>query len=238
MMNQEPNIVVMPDGSLQHKRSDKKKSLLKTTLYLVRHGETVWNVEKRMQGRLDSPLTKTGRRNVDRLAEKLRSYEFDAIISSPTGRAYKTAQIIRQNRTVNVEKEDRLMEIDLGNWEGLTSTRIRNTEDGQYSNFWKKPHLFFPKKGESFFDLQKRVLPFIKSLLHAYRGKVILIVTHTTIIKTILSHFENRPLKDFWEKPFVYPASLSMVETDEDKSKIKLYGDVSHYENPPDEKKS
>ncbi len=201
-----------------------------TTFYIVRHGETVWNVERRMQGRLDSPLTVQGVKHVELLSEKMSSYRFDAVFSSPTGRAFKTAQLLIQGRNIEVEKKDCLLEIDLGRWEGLTSVEINKTEKEMYSNFWEKPHHYYPDKGESFFDIKKRVTPFIQELLSEYKGKAILIVTHTTIVKTILFYFENRQVENFWQKPVIYPASLSLVEVDEDSSAIKLYGDISHYE--------
>jgi len=75
---------------------------LQTTLYLARHGETLWNVEGRLQGHLDSPLTEVGKRQAGWLRRSLESIPFDAIYTSPSGRAYHTAEILRGDRNVDI----------------------------------------------------------------------------------------------------------------------------------------
>ncbi|WP_412973888.1 histidine phosphatase family protein [Paenibacillus sp. OAS669] len=91
---------------------------MKTTLYLTRHGETEWNVEGKLQGHKDSPLTNLGKRQAKWLGASLKEIEFDAIYSSPSPRTYQTAEIIREERKIELSSCDSLKEIGLGSWEG------------------------------------------------------------------------------------------------------------------------
>lgn len=89
-----------------------------TRLLITRHGETQWNTEKRMQGRSDSPLTAHGIWQAQQLARRLKDEKIDAIYSSPTPRAARTAEILKGSRGLQVRLLDDLMEINLGDWEG------------------------------------------------------------------------------------------------------------------------
>ena len=97
-------------------------------IFLVRHGETEWNLAQRMQGRMDSPLTPLGLDQARRNAELLRSLIGDlagfALISSPLGRARRTAEIIGEALSITPAFDPRLVEIGLGEWDGLTVDQI------------------------------------------------------------------------------------------------------------------
>ena len=90
-----------------------------TKIYLVRHGQTVWNVKKRMQGHQDSPLTKLGILQANWAKEALDDIKIDIIYSSPSNRAYKTAEIIKGNRKIPLVAKNNLREINLGDWEAM-----------------------------------------------------------------------------------------------------------------------
>jgi broad specificity phosphatase PhoE len=92
-----------------------------TTLLLVRHGETDWNAEGRLQGHTDRPLSDYGRRQAQRLAEELDGEELDAIYSSDLARARETALIVGERLDLPVELDPDLREKDWGTWEGLTA---------------------------------------------------------------------------------------------------------------------
>ncbi len=203
---------------------------LPTTLYLVRHGITVWNEEKRMQGQEDSPLSEQGVRQAEALASRMRDFKIDVIYASPSGRAYDTARIVRGDRGNKIIKRDDLKEIALGSWEGRKLSEIKKSEPERHHSFWEKPHLYEARGGETFFDLKKRAIPFVEEVTAKHPSEKILIVSHTTIIKTILSRFDGRTIENFWIKPIISPASLSIVEMRGGKGEIKGYGDISHYD--------
>ena len=99
-----------------------------TTLLLVRHGETDWNAEGRLQGHTDRPLTDYGRRQAQQLAEELEREEIDAIYSSDLARARETAQIVGERLALPVELDPELREKDWGTWEGLTAVERDRVE--------------------------------------------------------------------------------------------------------------
>jgi broad specificity phosphatase PhoE len=98
---------------------------LKTMLLAIRHGETVWNEEKRYQGHGDSPLTETGRHQVAALGRRMKKIRFDALISSDLGRAQETASIVADYTGHPLEMDSRLRERNYGVLEGLTVHEIK-----------------------------------------------------------------------------------------------------------------
>ena len=97
----------------------------KTTLLAIRHGETVWNSEKRYQGHGDSPLTETGRNQVAALGRRMEKIRFDALISSDLGRAQQTASIVADYTGHSLEIDSRLRERNYGIFEGMTVPEIK-----------------------------------------------------------------------------------------------------------------
>ena len=93
-------------------------------LYVVRHGQTVWNVERRFQGWLDSPLTESGEKCATDLRNQLSHIHFDACYASTSPRAYKTLELILPNKKDDYRMDERLLEIRLGAWQGMTHTQI------------------------------------------------------------------------------------------------------------------
>jgi uncharacterized phosphatase len=98
---------------------------MKTTFYLVRHGETSWNAEGKIQGRSDIPLGDIGREQAKKLGEKLTSVHFDAIYTSPLQRAVETAEIIGNILSLPVQIQKELRERNSGNLEGKTKEEMR-----------------------------------------------------------------------------------------------------------------
>lgn len=96
-----------------------------TCLYLIRHGESVWNSERRWQGRADPPLSSFGRRQAQRIAETLSEADLAAVYSSPLSRALETARLIAEPYGLNVTVLNDLMEVDVGSWQGLTAAEVK-----------------------------------------------------------------------------------------------------------------
>ncbi len=186
-----------------------------------------------MQGRQDSPLSEQGVKQAEALSGRMRDFRIDVIYSSSSGRAYNTARIVRGDRDMKILKRNDIKEIDVGEWEGRKLTEIKKCEPERHRFFWEKPHLYESRDGETFFDIKKRAEPFVEEVVAKHPSKNILIVSHTTIIKTILSQFDGRPIEKFWDEPYILPASLSIVEMNGGKGEVKLYGDISHYDKEP-----
>ena len=88
-------------------------------LYIIRHGQTDWNVEHKLQGRTDIPLNENGRKMAVEAHEKYKDIKIDICYSSPLSRAYETAQTVLEGRNVQIIRDDRLMEMSFGKYEGL-----------------------------------------------------------------------------------------------------------------------
>lgn len=168
--------------------------------YIVRHGQTQWNVEGRLQGHLDSPLTDEGIASAHRLKETLKHMTFDAVYSSPSRRAVKTAQIA--TALDNLVLDERLMEIQLGDWQGVRLQDIQVSYPEQYHAFFNDPTRFYKADAESFKDVLKRVHSFLTdaNCEHFQQGKVkrILIMTHGVTLMVFVNLFLNQPLTKLW----------------------------------------
>ncbi|WP_139905745.1 histidine phosphatase family protein [Clostridium thermarum] len=201
-----------------------------TRLYLTRHGETEWNIQGRMQGSKDSPLTELGIKQAMQLGKRLKDTKIDVVYSSPSGRAYNTAKLILGDRKVNIIPMEELMEMNFGIWEGMTFDVIRKEYKEQYDTFWNTPHLLKDFPGESFEQLKLRGVSAVNKIISENEGKDILIVGHALIVKAIMSHFENLPIEKLLDNRFIQPTSLSVVEVEQDRYEIVKYADTAHYD--------
>lgn len=200
-----------------------------TKLYMTRHGQTEWNFEGRMQGQMDSRLTELGEQQAKWLGERLNDIDLDIIISSSSGRAFRTAELIRGERNIEIITNDNLKEIHFGEWQGKLHEEVKRIWPEEYKNLWEYPHLYTPSGGESFLELIERVSNEVEKIISKYKEKNILIVAHGIVLKGLIAYFENKHLKDFWEGAFMHSTCLNIVEIRNDSREIVLQGDVSHY---------
>ncbi|NGZ75281.1 histidine phosphatase family protein [Saccharibacillus alkalitolerans] len=211
-------------------QTDEKKETAITTLYMTRHGQTEWNLEGRLQGRKDSPLTEKGLLHARWLRDSLADAPLDAIYSSSSPRALRTADILRGRRALEVTAVDDLREIDMGNWEGRTGTEIQAELPDDYDLFWNDPHLFEPVHGgESFLDLGHRVVPAIERILNVNQGRSLLVVTHAAVLNLLMTAFRRQPVSEMWKPPVLESTCLCKVVYGPEGMKVELHGDVSHY---------
>jgi len=202
-----------------------------TDLYLVRHGETAWNVEHRMQGYQDSELTELGVQQAIWLGERLSKELPHVIYASSSNRAYRTAELIKQENNIVIHSSDELKEINLGLWEGKTQAFVKENYSDQFENFWNDPESYIPYGGETFKQVQRRAINKLSEILNLHQGKRIMIVTHSVVVKLLMAHFENRLLKDLWKSPYIHPVSLCQIKIANDQPSIVLHGDTGHYKN-------
>ncbi len=201
-----------------------------TIIYLIRHGQTEWNLEKRMQGHKNSPLTKLGISQAQKLHDRLANERFNLIYCSESKRAYDTANIIKGNRNIPIHTVTEFREIHMGKWEGMKQEDIIDTYPKTWINFWNNPLMYVPiDGGESYQELQNRVIPKLEAIINSNQGKKIIIVTHRITLRVIMSYFKNQDIRDACNNPDIEPASLSKVCIQDGISKILLYGDISHY---------
>lgn len=184
-------------------------------LDLIRHARTQWNLEKKLQGRKDMPLSPTGRKDGKIWAKKIADQEYDRIFTSPMCRACETADLLASNTQIPIKVLDDLKEQDFGEWEGRSIQELRNVFPGLVESEEKKGWLFHPPEGESREQLLKRVLPAVKKVCRENKGKKILIVSHSSVMKILIYHILNRRFLP-GEKPKMHSYYLHRVLWEDD----------------------
>ena len=159
-------------------------------LLVARHGQTQWNVDKRICGRTDLPLTEVGLAQAEVLAENAVGCNIDVIIASPMIRAQQTAAAVSRKIGIPVMTDDRLIEQDYGEYEGkdrLTQAFVDNKRQ-------------FAKRcpgGESTLQLGYRVYSFLEELKGKYTDQTVLVVCHGGIMRVIRSYFEDMSNEEY-----------------------------------------
>lgn len=170
-----------------------------TTLFLVRHGQTLWNVERRLQGHMNSNLTETGRRQALLAGETLKGVPISAAFTSPSGRAVETAKGILGAREIPLTFVEGLREINLGPMEGLPITEAMERHPKACRDFWEAPHHFDLPGAERFSQVQERALAAIEGLVAQHPGETLLLVSHAIAIKTVLAACLDKELSQMNE---------------------------------------
>jgi len=183
-------------------------------IHLIRHGETNWNKEKRVQGHSESTLTEHGQQQARDLAVNLQQHPIEKIYCSSSIRTRQTSELVFAQRDIPVQFHDELREIFLGPWEGKLQSEIRALFPEQFEHFWNAPHLFAQEDAESFEEVQQRGLTIVKQILSEHHDEVA-IVSHGVIIKSILCHLDNRPMAQLWEPPIMHNCAHSIVVKDD-----------------------
>lgn len=183
-----------------------------TRLHLIRHGQTDWNLERRIQGQTDSQLTDLGRRQAQDIGSHLKAIPFSAAYASSSIRARDTAQVILQYHQQALRLRDDLREIFLGDWEGRLYADVQQQQPEAMGYFLEDPSLFALAGAESFFQVQERALNAVNEIIDQHRGQEILLVSHGVWIKTVLTAVEGRNMQDFWQPPKMANCCHSIIE--------------------------
>ncbi|NLJ59143.1 MAG: histidine phosphatase family protein [Tissierellia bacterium] len=202
-----------------------------TKIYITRHGETVWNREFRFQGYKDSDLTEKGIAAAELLADRIEEIDIDYIITSPLGRAYETAQIVRGKKDVEVIRHEGLKELNLGDFEGMRYEDIKNEYGKLLSRIEGDPFNVRYPNGENLNEFSERVKIAFNEIVEEYKNKTILIVAHGGTIKCIESLVKDFKISKDWISSVVQNCSLSYIEVDENNEAKKIFfNDTSHLE--------
>ena len=176
-------------------------------------------------------MTDLGKKQVKALGKRIREIDFDKIYCSPLDRTRKTAEIaLNGKEDTAIIFDERLKEINMGEWEGMKSETIKEKYPKYYDKFWNSPDKYEPKTGESYHDVTDRILDALEDIVEDNSDETILIITHGCASRVMLSYFEGRPLSELWDAPTLKETNLSLLDIDEEGSDILMYGDTSHLE--------
>jgi probable phosphoglycerate mutase len=170
-------------------------------MLLVRHGETAWNLERRYQGSGDSPLTERGIAQARAFGRRLRALPeaaSAAIVASPLGRARRTAEIIAREldsralprREDDLRLDDRLREISIGSWDGLTRDEIAARSPGIYDGDGRYEWYYRSPDGETYDALAARIAAF---LAEAAQAPALIVVTHGVVSRVLRGLYARLP---------------------------------------------
>lgn len=189
------------------------------TIYLIRHGQTDWNLEKRVQGRRPIPLNSTGRQQAAEVARNLKNVKFTAVYSSDIQRAAETAKIIAIEHDLAVRLTKLMRERRYGALVGHSKDsmpeKLKKKLDSYYSikdsnKRWRHRPLF---RHESNLDIEIRTLRFLREVAATHAGENVAIVTHGGIIKVILGTL-GWVSKDYFYKIKTPNTSYAVIESD------------------------
>lgn len=193
-------------------------------LYIIRHGQTEWNKQKKLQGRSDILLNAYGIQLAEETKIGLENVKFDLAFTSPLQRAKKTAEILLDGRDVQLLEDKRIIEIGFGSYEGLCYAKDNyNIPDPDFMNFFEKPEVYHPAPdGESFEQLRARAADFLRELSEKkeYQESTILVSTHGAALCALLNVIKNSTIEKFWTGGLHKNCGLSIVEIKDGKAEI------------------
>jgi alpha-ribazole phosphatase len=170
-----------------------------THLYLVRHGQTDWNVEGRWQGQADVPLNARGRQQAAQVARALSKLGLVAIYSSDLLRARETADTLAALTGLEVQLDPRLREIHQGQWQGMLVTEIQERYGEAFQRRKDDPLNVAPPGGETVLQVKERVVDAIEDIIQQHPQERVAVVSHGFALAVIQVHYQNRPVTDAWK---------------------------------------
>lgn len=186
--------------------NDKNDKVLK--LYIVRHGETEWNVIKRFQGQLNTPLTEKGMEKLRKTGKKLENILFDEVYTSELGRTVASAEIILnenrgyKNKKRELKKLAELNEVYFGVWQGLTYEEVFLKYPEEADNYFYNVKNYNAEnvEAEKLEDALERFLKGINKILDSHESGNILVVTHGTVFEMFMNYVANNSIFDIDER--------------------------------------
>jgi probable phosphoglycerate mutase len=205
-----------------------------TRLCLVRHGETAWNAEGRVQGQVDVPLSAVGRAQARAVAAALAGERFAAIYSSDLARVRQTAEPAAERLGLPVALDSRLRERHYGMFERHTYVEVRERYPAEYARFRDKDLDFDFVSGESLRTFAARALACVAALIERHAGESILVFTHGGVLEMVYRHASGRTLSS--PRDFELPnAGLNRVEAGPNAWRVDAWAEVAHLERALDD---
>jgi len=206
-------------------RANRRRNIMQI-LYLIRHGETEFNRDGRVQGHTESDLSELGVEQAERVADRLRDVDFAAAYTSPLRRAAETCRIALAPR-IRIEARDGLKEIHLGAWEGETASDLRTKYPREVKQWFVNPSAVQIEGAETIDQFRQRVTTTIESILKDHVDEVCAVVAHGGVICTYLTSVLGMASDDIWRfkirngsvTRLIYPRGIGRID---------LLGDVHH----------
>ncbi len=203
-----------------------------TALFLMRHTQTVWNVDERYQGVVDSPLSGQGMTDIDRIVECVRPGLFESVYSTPLSRGLILAEQIARKAGVPITVDERLIEINLGPWQGLKREEIEQQFPELFHAWYHEPEKVCFPEGESLDHVAERFWAFVEERFddpHCGRAAVI---SHDTVIKLGIMQSLGLPFHHLHAFR-LRNGSISILQGKSPYSAVESVDNVSHLTGSP-----
>ena len=199
-----------------------------TTIILVRHGQTEWNRVERFRGRYEVPLNETGLAQAEKAAARISArWKPVVIYASPLGRAMETASAIAHACKLIVQPCDGLVDIDYGEWQGLTPAEARLRWPKLVADWYEHPEMVQIPGGESLAQVRQRIITMLKDVCRLHANKEIVLVGHTVVNRLILLEILGLGSERFWHL-HQDPGAINVIEErDKDFSLVSM-NDTCH----------
>ena len=169
-----------------------------TRIFLVRHGQTAWNVGEIFRGRADVPLDETGLKEADLAGEALKDETIHAIYSSPLKRSVQTAEGIAKYQNLPVQTLEAIIDISYGEWEGKENAEVKQKYPDLYKLWLTEPHKVRFPGGETLDEVRTRTMNAIEELVKKHQGESIVLVAHRVPNKVISCAVLGLDNSHFW----------------------------------------
>ena len=197
------------------------------TLLIVRHGETIWNAEGRIQGHTDIGLSVRGAEQARLLGARLASIPIDVAYCSDMKRTSETTELALGERDVVINRTPRLREYDKGSYEGMTLLEIKAQFSDDYPRYLEKNLDYAPEGGETTRGVSSRMADIFGEIKAKHLNETVLVVGHGGSLRAGMVSLLGMPLEGNWS--FVFGnCGLTMVDTFEDNAVLRLFNDQSH----------
>lgn len=204
---------------------------MKTRLFIVRHTETIGNVEKRLTGRKDYEITANGEILIQRLTRELENIKFDKIYSSTSGRAIKTIEQIANKQKLKIEESDELCEMYFGIYDGWKWEDVNKIQPEIKQKQNEINEIIGIPKQESMEETANRMYNYVLKISKENEGKTILISSHGVVIEAFLRKIENIKFKYERKKFCQHNVAINELEYENNKFKIIRLADIDYLKN-------
>lgn len=199
-----------------------------TRFILVRHGRTEWNRVERFRGRADVPLDAVGRSQAEATAVRVSTeWQPAAVYASPLSRALHTAQAIAIRLGTDALTEPRLIDIDYGEWQGLTPEEVRRRWPSELEAWYQTPQLARIPGGESLSDVRQRAMSAVTSLAGLHESQTVVLVAHTVVNRLVLLAVLGLGDERFW-RIRQEPCALNVFEAERNEFTLVTLNDTCH----------
>lgn len=202
-----------------------------TTVYLIRHAEALGNINETFQGRTDLGVTENGFKQLEKLAERFKDVELDAIYSSPLIRTIETAKAVNRYHNLDIIKLDGIIEINGGVFEGQPWKQLPELFPEAFDLWTNRHHEFSVKDGESMREVYDRMQAAVTDIVRSNKGRTVAVVSHGCAIRNFLCYAETIPFEQLDNLEWCENTGVCMLEFEDIVPKIIYKNDYSHLDD-------